>query len=254
MRRDPRSRCGQRRTRGRVARRTGAVHRARHHRRSCDRARGRDDRRAVRRDRRARQPRVQLCRQRHPRDPQRLARRDGRQRRVGRDAREGRASAHGPARRRRDRELQLDLRTVRANRPLAVSDLEGRDPPAHAQHGDGSRARPHPRQLGIAGLDLVARDGRDDARRPREDRSRRRTVPPARARRRSVGSRAGRHVPVQRRGELRDRRRLRGGRRLCRDGPRTGGAGDSAARGVTVPRLPFMQPFRPSRGQPRTFP
>ena len=50
-------------------------------------------------------------------------------------------------------------------------------------------ARQHPRQLRLAGLDVVEGDGRAERRRSREDRSRRGAVPPARPCRRSRGSR-----------------------------------------------------------------
>ncbi len=88
---------------------------------------------------------------------------------------------------------------------LALPGQQGRDRPVDPQHGDGSRRRRHPGQQRLAGLDLVEGDGRADGRRPREDRSGRGAVPPARPRRRPRRGRPGRRVPALRRGELRHR-------------------------------------------------
>ena len=86
----------------------------------------------------------------------------------------------------------LDLGEGRADRALAVPGRQGRARAADAQHGDGLRRRRHPRQLGLAGLDVVEGDGRAVRRRSREDRSRRRALPPARPRRQPGGGRGGR--------------------------------------------------------------
>ena len=57
-------------------------------------------------------------------------------------------------RRRRHRQLHQHLGQGRADGPLALSGVQGRAGAAHTQHGDGLRRRPHPRQFGVARLDL----------------------------------------------------------------------------------------------------
>ena len=88
--------------------------------------------------------------------PRRLAEGSRRQRRRLGDADAGGASA--PCQEQgRDRQFRLDLGARRAGRPLGLSGLEGGDPAADAQPGAGPRARRHPRQRRVAGLDLEQR-------------------------------------------------------------------------------------------------
>ena len=69
-----------------------------------------------------------------------LARIAERQRRQRRDDGSGSAAAHAGARRGSDRELHLDLREGRPDRPVALSGQQGGARAADPQHGDGLAA------------------------------------------------------------------------------------------------------------------
>ena len=85
----------------------------------------------------------------------------------------------------RDRQFRLDLGARRPDGPLGLSGVQGGDPAADPQPGAGPRAGRHPRQCGLAGLDLEQHHGAADQRQPRQDRQRRGALPSAGPHRRS---------------------------------------------------------------------